>query len=140
MHQHLFVKFVPVFFCCFLSFLHNDPISEGLWKAEKVSLSDQFEYNPSSRANLEQIAEALEGSVLELRKNGRASFRTKVPQFQVPEARWSYEEDDASLTLTDKRNPSVVIMEFIVVTTGQNSLFYLSESPFVLEMNRVKNE
>lgn len=101
-----------------------------------VNLSDQFEYNPASKANLEQIAAALSGSYLELRKNGRASFNTKVPQLQVADARWTYHMDEGRLSLTESKGGAGVLMEFLVATNDQQTLFYLMESPFVLEMKK----
>ncbi|MEJ2003529.1 MAG: hypothetical protein P8X57_00855 [Cyclobacteriaceae bacterium] len=143
MHQHLFRLFVPaiLIFLGFsiISFRSQDHLEmEGSWKIDNVQLSDQFEYDPSTEAQLLQIAEALVGSRLELDKKGLANFNTKVPQLYVEDARWSYINTEGRLQLTDNKDASSVIMEFLVIASTESTLFYLAESPFVFHMNRIK--
>jgi len=115
-------------------------IREGIWEVKSVRLSDQFEYDESTRSGLMQIASALEGSRLHLNGKGKARFETKVPQLYVAEARWTYDESTGTLRLADQRDAANILMEFLVATGGENTLFYLAESPFVFEMKHLQNE
>jgi hypothetical protein len=118
----------------------NESYLIGTWDVTNVELSDQFEYDARTEAQLGQIAQALIGSSLELTRKGKAVFNTKVPQLYVDRARWSYNPDEGSLKLTDYRNEQDVIMEFLIAPSAGKTLFYISESPFVMEMKKVNTE
>ena len=112
---------------------------KGRWEVREAALSDAFEYDAQTASQLLQIAEALQGSILELKKNGRASFLTKVPQLRIENAKWTYDIEKGSLKLV-AQDDKTGNMELLVFHEEQGIMAYIAESPFILHLKKINED
>ncbi len=133
-----YVIFTPILFCIFTDlFSQSSDDLVGTWKVIEATLNGTFEYDQATESDLKLITAALEGSFIVISKSGKAGFSTRIPQFFIENARWKFDEDTGDLQFFDRKNKNI-LMKFIVAGRGDQLMFQMSESPFVLSTGKMK--
>ena len=130
-----------VFFVWLLSLTVPGPLPvnhelQGTWKVVKAELSNQITLEPEASRQFEPFLAAFENSVFEFRKNGKSTFKTRIPQFQYEDHVWSVTEDGSYIEIRETPN-SAPRMIIAVAENGSQSLFYLMDTPFVLTVEKM---
>ena len=109
---------------------------QGNWKVVKAELTDQITLEPEASRQFEPFLAAFENSVFEFRKNGKSTFKTRIPQFQYEDLLWTVTEDGSYIEIRDTPNtaPRLVIA---MAETEEESLFYIMDTPFVLTVEKL---
>lgn len=120
-----------------LLLIQSDKSMTGNWRVISAELTDQIQLDDAAFQQFESFTDAFLGSVIEFKKNGKSTMRTRVPQFQYSDHYWEYDKGLSTITIR-KSKQSAASWEFLVAEKNDNMVFLIKNSPFVLTVKKIK--